>query len=241
MKWGKLYGIGVGPGDPDLLTIKAKNTLEKLEVLFVPKSTYEKRSLAYSIVCRALDKQWRTIDLLLPMTQDRATLEGYWHKGALKIIEHLYTGQDGAFITLGDPTLYSTFTYLLKQVKTQAPEVPVEIIPGISAVNAISATLQQALAEGDEKLLITPAWLGEEDLACLLKQFDNIVLMKAGRQIEQISKVLDEDGLKRQAYLCSRYGFADVIRTDDLREIKGQELDYLSTVIIKNKVGGQNE
>ncbi|MGI6434819.1 MAG: precorrin-2 C(20)-methyltransferase [Syntrophomonadaceae bacterium] len=238
MNWGKLYGIGVGPGDPDLLTVKARRILEQIEVLFVPKSTMERRSVAYAIVSAALDKQWQCIDVLLPMIQDEALLNQHWRQGAAEVLKHLRTGRDGAFITLGDPTLYSTFTYLLKHIKNQAPEVPVEIIPGISAVNAISAALQQALAEGDENLLITPALLEQENLAQLVDQFDNIVLMKAGRQIDKICAVLKERGADKQARLVSRCGFADAVFSDDVFSIKGQDLDYLSTVIIKNKAGG---
>lgn len=238
MNAGKLYGIGVGPGDPELLTIKARRILEQIEVLFVPKSAIEKRSIAYSIVCKALDRQWQCIDLLLPMTQDGAVLKRHWRQGAGEVVRHLRTGRDGAFITLGDPTLYSTFTYLLRHIKELAPEIRVEIIPGISAVNATSAAMQQALAEGEERLLIAPSLVEQEDLAGLIGQFDNIVLMKAGGQIDKICAVLDEHGADKKAYLFSRCGFADAFCCDDIFKVKGQKLDYLTTVIIKNRAGG---
>ncbi len=237
MSWGKFYGIGVGPGDPELLTLKAKRILEQTELLFVPKSRLEKRSVALSIVGQAIDKQWRTVDLLMPMIDDEKLLNQHWREAAQAIMQHLSKGIDGAFITLGDPTLYSTFTYLLKQLKELAPEIKVEIVPGISAVNAISATLQQPLAEGEENLIIIPALQDQETLAGLTEQFDNIVLMKAGRQIDKICAVLEDRGQDKQACLVSRCGFEDVSVHHDVFALTGQKLDYLSTVIIKKKGG----
>lgn len=238
MSWGKFYGIGVGPGDPELLTLKAKRILEQTTLLFVPKSRLEKRSLAYSIVSQAIDKTWDVIELLLPMTADEDTLSRHWQEAAGVVVEQLSLGRDGAFITLGDPTLYSTFTYLLKYVKSAEPAVEVEIVPGISAVNSISAALQQPLAEGEENLIIIPALQDKDKLAVLARQFDNMVLMKAGRQIDKICTLLQEDGCGRQARLVSRCGFANMTICDDISTLEGQELDYLSTVIIKKQTGG---
>lgn len=238
MSWGKFYGIGVGPGDPELLTLKAKRILEQVELLFVPKSRLEKRSVAYSIVSQVVDKPWQCIELLLPMTADPETLSQHWQEAAGVVIEQLSSGRDGAFITLGDPTLFSTFTYLLKYIKQAAPAVEVEIVPGISAVNSISAVLQEPLAEGEENLVIIPALQDQETLARLAGQFDNIVLMKAGRQIDKICSVLEQNGSNRQARLVSRCGFEEVFMSDDIFALKGQDLDYLSTVIIKKKTGG---
>lgn len=241
MGWGRLYGIGVGPGDPELLTLKARRILEEIDLLFVPKSRMEKRSVALSIVSQAVPKQWQCIDLLMPMTSDQSQLEQHWEESAIQVVDMLGSGRDGAFITLGDPTLFSTFTYLLKHIMNREPEVQVEIIPGISAVNSVAAYLQQPLAEGDENLVIVPALQGQEALEDIINRFDNIVLMKAGRQVKKICAVLEEHGSGKQAQLVSRCGFSDAFVSHDLRSLQGEELDYLSTVIIKNIPGGGSQ
>jgi precorrin-2/cobalt-factor-2 C20-methyltransferase len=233
MPYGKFYGIGVGPGDPELLTLKAKRVLEEIDVLFIPRSRSEKRSLALSIVSGAISKEWQFIDLILPMTRDKEELHQHWQEAAEQVIATLQNGKDGGFITLGDPTLYSTFTYLLKYVKKIAPEIEVEIIPGISAVTSISAWLQEALVEGEESLLIIPAEEKQEYLESYLEQFDNIMVMKAGRFVERINNVIEVRQGREKAFLASRCGFADGFYTRDLKSLQGQELDYLSSVLIK--------
>ena len=168
------------------------------------------------------------------MTADESLLEQHWREAAGVIARHLSKGRDGAFVTLGDPTLYSTFTYILKQLRDLNLDIPVEIVPGISAVNAISSTLQQALAEGKEDLVISPALQDQAALNNLIGQFDNIVLM-AGRQIDKICRALEEKGQDKQAFVVSRCGFADAAIHSDIFALRGKEMDYLSTVIIKKK------
>lgn len=237
MACGKFYGIGVGPGDPELLTLKAKRILEELEVLLVPKSKQEKRSLALSIVTGAIDKEWEYVELILPMTTDRKDLKRHWQEAADQVAEILKSGKDTGFITLGDPTIYSTFTYLLKYVKKSLPDLQVEIIPGISAVNSISAWIQQPLAEGEESLVIVPA-LGERAyLKDLIEQFDNVVLLKAGNQTDKVVQLLNEGDVSGKVYFASRCGFSDGFYTDDFTSLLDKKFDYLSTMIIKKNRG----
>lgn len=237
MAVGKLYGIGVGPGDPELLTLKAKRILEELDVLLIPKSRQEKRSLALSIAAASIDKEWEYVELVLPMTTDRGELKKHWQAAARQVAEVLTRGQDTGFITLGDPTLFSTFTYLLKHVRELLPDVQVEIVPGISAVNSISAWIQQPLAEGEESLIIVPALGDKENLKQLINQFDNVVLLKAGNQTAKIMEVLNESNTVRRVYFASRCGFADGFYTDDVRSLKDRKYDYLSSMIIKKHWG----
>lgn len=239
MNYGKLWGIGVGPGDPELLTLKAKRVLEQLDILLVPHSRLETRSLALSIIRDSLDKDWQTIDLVLPMTRERTELRQHWRQAALTVKETLAGGQDAAFITLGDPTLYSTFTYLLKEVRGLVPGLETEIIPGVSSVTAITAWLQQPLAENQESLLIMPAQEKFTYLENHLQEFDNVMIMKAGRYTGRISELLDRQPARYQAFLASRCGFADELFTDDLSSLQGQDIDYLSSVLIKKISEGE--
>lgn len=237
MGCGKFYGIGVGPGDPELLTLKARRILEELDVILIPKSRQEKRSLALSIVRGVIDKEWEYVDLILPMTTDRNELKKHWQEAATQVIEVLQKGKDTGFITLGDPTIYSTFTYLLEHVKKLLPELLVEIVPGISAVNSISARIQQPLAESEESLVIVTALGGKEDLARLIDQFDNIVLLKAGNQTAKVVQVLKEKSINGKVYFASRCGFSDEYYTDDFESLRDKKFDYLSTMIIKKNRG----
>lgn len=241
MGCGKFYGIGVGPGDPELLTLKAKRILEELDVILIPKSRQEKRSLALSIVRGVIDKEWEYVDLLLPMTTDREELKKHWQQAAVQVAEVLQKGKDTGFITLGDPTIYSTFTYLLKYVKKLLPELQTEIVPGISAVNSVSARIQQPLAESEESLVIVTALGEKEDLARLIDQFDNIVLLKAGNQTAKVVQVLKEKSINGKVYFASRCGFSDEYYTDDFESLRDKKFDYLSTMIIKRNRGDDEE
>ena len=241
MPYGKFWGIGVGPGDPELLTLKAKRILEEIDFLFIPRSHSEKRSLAFSIISELIDKDWQTIDLILPMTRDKEELRKHWQAAAAKVIETLQNGQDAAFITLGDPTLFSTFTYLLNEVQKLVPDLEVEIIPGISSVTSISAWIKEPLVEGEESLLIIPAEEKFANLASYLPHFDNIMIMKAGRYIERIHNLLEAQPNRSQVFLASRCGFADGYFTSDLKSVQGQEFDYLSSVLIKKNSRGDKQ
>lgn len=240
MRWGTFYGIGVGPGDPELLTLKARRILEEIDVLLVPESSEEKRSLALSIVSAAVMREWECIELILPMTRDRNVLHKYWKAAAHQVLEVLKTGRDAAFITLGDPTLYSTFTYLFKYVKEFEPSVTTEIIPGISSVNSVSAWIQQPLAEGEESLVIVPALRDAETLEAIMDRFDNVVLLKAGRQVGKIAQILNQSEYPASAVLACRCGFEDGFYTNDLSSLDHKKLDYLSTVMIKKRRGDEN-
>jgi precorrin-2/cobalt-factor-2 C20-methyltransferase len=236
---GKLYGIGIGTGDPELLTLKAKRILEELDCLIIPKSKEEKRSLAYSIVSQVVNKQWEIIDLILPMTKDKDRLNSCWSQAASQIIKILEIGKDVGFITLGDPSIFSTFGYILEQVKKMNPETQVEVIPGISAINSIAARIGQPLVQGEENLVIIPA-LKDFRLEQLNGVFDNLVLMKAGGQMARIIEWVDSQPKPLNTFFVSRCGFEDEVCTDNLKSIAGRDLDYLSTVIIKSKKEGRD-
>jgi precorrin-2/cobalt-factor-2 C20-methyltransferase len=236
--WGKFYGIGVGPGDPELLTLKARRILEEIEVLFVPKSKTETRSLALTIVANIIDKNWECHELLLPMTRDEELLQQSWQIAARQVIEVIKSGRDAAFITLGDPGLYSSFTYIFRHLKQLAPLAEVEIVPGVSSINSLAAWIQEPLAVGNESLLIVPAGLEKDKISALMEQTDNILLLKAGSEIEKIKAILSEQPNTQRAFLVSRNGFADSFYADDLNGLEARKFDYLSTVLIKKNREG---
>ncbi len=233
MGWGKFYGIGVGPGDPELLTLKALMILQEIKVLFVPISKSDKRSLALTIVSGIIDKDWECHELLLPMTRDEDVLQQHWQAAAQQVVDVIKTGEDAAFITLGDPGLYSSFSYIFRHIKRLAPQAEVEISPGVSSINALSAWIQEPLTEGEESLLIIPAGQEKEKIVALMEQADNILFLKAGNEIDKIRQILEEQTGSKRAFLVSRCGFPDAFYTNDLNAIEGQKLDYLSSILIK--------
>ena len=151
---GTLYGIGVGPGDPELLTIKAARILGQVAAVFAASSSKNDHSIAQAIVAPHLPPGTAIIRLAFPMTRDTTALEAAWHANAVTMADRLATGRDAAFITLGDPMLYSTFAYVLPCLRTLLPGLTVTIIPGITSLQAAAAATGTPLAASGENLLV---------------------------------------------------------------------------------------
>lgn len=232
---GKLYGIGVGPGDPGLLTIRAAGVLKTADVICIPRSRADNDSVAMKVAGAHIGAAAEIIDVLTPMTRDAAALEAEWRRGAEKIAGYLLNGKNVAFITIGDAMLFSTYTYLMKKVREIIPGVAVESIPGITSFSAAAAYLNAALAEGSEKLAIIPAIDDPEQLREIFGRFSNAVLMKVAGKYDQIVDVLAELGLKNKAVFMSRVGYPEQFVSFDLDSLRGTKLDYLSLILVKRE------
>jgi precorrin-2/cobalt-factor-2 C20-methyltransferase len=230
---GRLYGVGVGPGDPELLTLKAARVIEAADVVFSPKARVKSESLARSIVEQALDREVSFRDLVYPMTRNRSVLEEHWSRAACEVLEVLDAGQTAAFITLGDPTLYSTWTYLQRTLHRTRPDVPVEIIPGVSSINLASALAQIPLVIGEERLAVLPLPDELNELEELTVGFDTVVLMKVGKRFPDLAAFLDEHDLSHTSYLVSRAGLGEEQVVKRVDEIQPGQNGYLSLVIIR--------
>lgn len=228
---GKFYGVGVGPGDPELLTIKAKKILEQVPWIAIPVSGETKESLAWAIVADLLEGHGEILKIHLPMSYNSELLEKSWHEASEVIGGKLAAGTDVAFITLGDPTLYSTFIYLYQKLKNQG--YPAEIVPGVPSFCAAAARAGISLAENQETLVIVPSVYHNEDLKEILNHFDNVVLMKAGSNFPLTRNFLEEEGLLDRAVLVSRCGLPDEMVEFDLTKIAEDQVGYLTTMIIK--------
>lgn len=236
-KTGVFYGVGVGPGDPELLTVKAVRVLEGASVIAVPRSqdsTTDPQGHALSIVKKALSLDGKEIlELPLPMTKDKALLAGSRAKAAAKIAGRLSEGKDVAFITLGDPMLYSTFSYLVPFVKDALPHADVRVVPGVTAFSAAAATARAPIAEAHEKVVIVPASYGAGDVKKLLVDFDTIVLMKVHKAMDSLIDLLTEEGLADRAFFVTKVGWPEEEIVTDVRTLKGKKLDYFSMLFIK--------
>ncbi len=232
---GKLYGVGVGPGDPGLVTLKAKAVLEKVSTIFVPRATTKSKSLAGQIVRQVLTRPYPMAELTFPMTKDQAVLEKFWREAAAQVAAVVEAGKEAAFVTLGDPLLYSTYIYLLRMLKTDYPQVEVETVSGITSYSAAAARLGISLAEGGEKVSIIPAVQNLQSLPQLLPLFETTVLLKIGSRLEQVIQMLEDVGLLGNSLFISHIGEPEEYIETDLQKLKGRgsSLGYLSIIIVK--------
>jgi len=231
---GTLYGIGVGPGDPELITLKAVKVLQGVSHIFAASSTKNNYSLALNIV-KAHFNGARIEPLAFPMIQDQERLHDAWEQNATRVLEVLDSGVDAAFVTLGDPLTYSTFGYLLKTLKRLRPEVRVITIPGITSYSAAAALTLIPLAEGEESLQVVSGAQGAARLRSVIDQTDNLVLLKTYRHFEEIYQALEELDLLDRAVCVSFCGLTGEMVAENLSELKGRRLPYLSLIIIKKK------
>jgi precorrin-2/cobalt-factor-2 C20-methyltransferase len=236
-KTGTLYGIGVGPGDPELITLKALKVLHRVPHIFASCSTKNSYSLALSIVRSHLNGAGIE-HLPFPMTRDPQLLAEAWERNARRVLAVLETGPDAAFVTLGDPLTYSTFGYLLKTLKRLAPEVRIVTIPGITSYSAAAARTHLPLAEGEESFHLVSGALGAAKLREVINKSDNIVMLKTYRHFDEIYQALEEMNLLDRTICISRCGLEGETVVENLRELKGRELPYLSMIIIKQKGRG---
>lgn len=243
---GKLVVIGIGPGDPELLTLKAARLIKESPVLCVPKGRQEGVSLALSIVEKAVDLQGKEIiEAHFPMVKTRdkresgkagkqknAALHDKWGETAGLILGKLKTGSDVAFLTLGDPTIYSTFFYLYDRLVEGLPGLAIEIVPGVSSINASASRLNMSLGLGNDRIAVLPAnYMGE--LKTVLGTFDTVVLMKVNKVFNEIREILSEMGLVDNAKCISRTGMKDEQIFENIREVKQEELNYFSIMVVK--------
>jgi precorrin-2/cobalt-factor-2 C20-methyltransferase len=236
-KIGTLYGIGVGPGDPDLITLKAVRLLQSVPHIFASCSTKNSYSLALNIVRPHLNGAGIE-HLPFPMTKEPQVLQEAWENNAARVLEVLNSGADAAFITLGDPLTYSTFGYLLKTLKRLNPGVRVVTVPGITSYNAAAARTHIPLTEGEESFVVVSGALGAARLREVADKSDNIVMLKTYRNFDVIYETLEELDLLDRAVCISRCGLDGETVVDNLRDLKGQPMPYLSMIIIKKKGKG---
>jgi precorrin-2/cobalt-factor-2 C20-methyltransferase len=228
-----LYGLGVGPGDPELITLKALKILKEVPVILAPKSRQEGESLALEIVARVLgsavaDKE--TVELHFPMTRDPARLAEAWREAARTAAGYLRRGRDVAFVTLGDPTFYSTYFLLLDELTRLLPEVTVVTVPGVTSVSACAARLNLPLVQGDERLAVVSGAEEPESLRRVLEEFSCTVILKVGRHLARLKEILKELGLDKRAVLATRCGLPG----ERLGSPTGAgEGDYLSLLVVK--------
>jgi precorrin-2/cobalt-factor-2 C20-methyltransferase len=236
-KSGTLYGVGVGPGDPELITLKAIKVLHQVPYIFAASSSKNSYSVALNIVRCHLNGAGIE-HLPFPMSKDPQELQMAWESNARRVLEVLDAGDDAGFVTLGDPLTYSTFGYLLKTLKRMRPEVPIVTIPGITSYNAAAALTQIPLTEGEESFYLVSGALGADKLKEVIDKSDNIVMLKTYRYFDEIYQALEERDLLDRTTCISRCGLDGQTVVENLRGLHAKKLPYLSMIIIKKQGKG---
>ncbi|XXX77610.1 precorrin-2 C(20)-methyltransferase [Sorangium sp. So ce134] len=231
---GKLYGVGVGPGAPDLLTLRAVRVLESADVLALPRSSDFGTSMAYRILEPVVGKQRDKERLLLtfPMSKDPDRVRPYVDAAVDKIGERLSRGLSVAFATEGDPSLFSTFVYVRREALRRFPGLEVEVVPGVTSVTAVPAVSGLALADGQERIAILPATYGVDDLTDVLRRFDTVVLMKIGSEMPKVTEALTRAGLLDRAVFVSKATMPEQRIVRDLRAAQGERGDCFAMVVV---------
>ncbi|MBR0471574.1 MAG: precorrin-2 C(20)-methyltransferase [Methanosphaera sp.] len=230
MAIGKLYGIGVGPGDPELVTIKAARIIKNTDIIFAPQSKKGRPSVALRIVQGIIDEREKEPEILqplFPMTEDAETLDKSWDEAAKQLFDKLSLGLDVVFVTLGDPTIFSTFSYVSKRLQKMGVEVV--LVPGIAAMTACSTTAGLQLTEQDDIMVVVPQI--DERLPKILPYVDTVVAMKTSRHLDVLEDCINADPREKEIVSVQNCTMEDENIVHGFVDNK----KYFSTSIIKFK------
>jgi precorrin-2/cobalt-factor-2 C20-methyltransferase len=239
----RLIGIGVGPGDPELLTLKAARLLREADAVFAPSTALDRESRAEQIVLAATGVQVRRIVFALEdqggVTPERTAA---WDAAARTVLEAFETGADTiAFVTLGDPNVYSTFGYLAQTIAGFDGDIGIESVPGITAMQDLAARADVRLAEGREPLTLVPATAGIEEFKKALNLNGTVVVYKGGRFLGELTATVEESGRMDEAVLGTDLGLPSE-RVGRLRDrAEAGRAPYFTTLIVPPARGGRGE
>ncbi len=233
---GVLIGIGVGPGDPELITLKGLRRLQKAPIVCCPSGKAGAIGYAEQVVAGYIDRsRQKLIPLAFPMSRDQEKLQAAWQEAGEKVAEYLQQGLDVAFLTEGDPLFFSTFIYMAEAVQERLPAGKVEIVPGVTSISGCTAAAGIPLAVAGESVVILDAPHRINDLVEILTLHPVVVLMKVSGCLEDIVEILKQCNWLECATLVERCG------TDRQRVIVGKDLigcvrpHYLSTLLIRRQ------
>ncbi len=226
---GTLYGLGVGPGDPELITLKALRLLQACPVIAYP-APEDGASLARKIAAPHLPGGQTEIAIRMPLDANRFPAQAVYDRAAADVADHLDAGRDVAALCEGDPFFYGSFMYLFGRL---AGNHRVEVVPGVSSLLACPAALGAPLAARDDTLLVLPATLAEKTLEDRLEGVDAAVIIKVGRHVEKVRRVLDRLGLGSRARVLEQATMPEQ-RIVPLAEA-GNCAPYFSMVVVHSR------
>ncbi|MFN8455908.1 MAG: precorrin-2 C(20)-methyltransferase [Anaerolineae bacterium] len=240
----KLTAVGLGPGDPELITVKGLRAIEAAQLIFTPRSQDGEHSLALRIAqpWLRLERQ-QVVELPLPMTRNPDQLAPAWQAAADGIAQALGEINEpqiqGVYLLLGDPLLYGTFTYIWAELAARHPHIAIEIIPGVTSFAAAAAQAKFPLSMTSDRVAILPASYETDaaQLRRLLADYETIILMKVGTVLSQILNALDELHLLDSALYAERIGMPEefIATGAELCALRHQRRPYLSLLMVRRE------
>jgi precorrin-2/cobalt-factor-2 C20-methyltransferase len=224
--------LGVGPGDPELLTLKAARILGQADAIFHP-GARDDAGFALDVVAPLLRPDQRVRGMALAMRRGRDDGSVGYDRVALAIAEESRAGRLAVFLTEGDPMLFGTGSYVLERLRAVAPDVPAEVVPGISAIGAAAARLGWPLARKEEILTVCPATYHPDAIGSILDRGGPVCWLKAADVLPRLVEELRQRGRLGGAVLVERVGRSDERIFDDLTEAMAHDLSYFSLVLVR--------
>ena len=227
---GKIFGVGVGPGDPELITLKALKVLNKADLIVYP-APEDGTSLARSIAAEHFPIGCKELVIKTPMVSERFPAFEVYDKASAKISDAVRDGKIVVVLCEGDPFFYGSFMYLFSRLKS---EHPVEVIPGVSSLTACSASLESPLASRNDVLVILPAPLDDSELEEKIKTADSIAIIKIGRHFERIKELLKRIRLIQNAQYIERATMQSQ-KIIDIEKVDAKSTPYFSMILIHSR------
>lgn len=238
----KLFCVGCGPGDPELLTVRAANLIKSAEVIFAPTAKEGKPSIALSVVERYINESTKRINLVFPMVKDKESLKDYWKRNADEIAGAVRAGKKVVYLTVGDPALYSTWIYVHRQLKKNHEDIDIEIVPGVTSMFAIAAKAGISLAEGEETVAIVPACYDMDRVRRTATACDTVIFLKDGRYFDSVIEILGDSGFSDNSDIAIAQDVSEegeILELKKLSEIRGKKgptEKYFSIMVAKKNV-----
>ncbi len=236
----ELTCVGCGPGDPDLLTVKAVKAIQNADVILCPTSKEGKESIAYSIISSLVDNSRKPdiANLVFPMVKDKETLENTWEHNARIIADKVKDGKNVVYLTVGDPSLYSTWIYIQRELKSKYPEIKITVIPGIVSMFAFASKVGISIAEGDETVAVIPACYDLSRVKETAKNCDTMIFLKDGRYFDQVITLLREAGFPDSSLFAIAQDVGtneEIVKKLTLGEVTKDTLTskYFSIMVVK--------
>jgi precorrin-2/cobalt-factor-2 C20-methyltransferase len=229
----RLIGVGVGPGDPELLTLRAVRVIQEADLIFAPTRRAGGRSMALEIAAAHLDSSRQRVEIVpFPESRDGES----WDTEARNILAALGDAGQGAFLTEGDPMLFGSFGRLMTALRKLRPGLLIEIVPGVSSVTAAAAAAGVELTDYNDRLAIVPATTTLTEVDDALRQFDCVVILKIGSVLGDLLRLLEQHKLLDQAVYVQRCGWPDQRIVHDLRQLLADPpRDYFALLIVRRR------
>ena len=236
----ELICVGCGPGDPELLTVKAVKSIKNADVIMCPTSKEGKPSMALSVVSSIVDEanKQQIVNLIFPMTKDKEILENTWKKNARILADSVISGKKVVYLTVGDPYLYSTWIYLHREITKEHPEIKITVIPGIVSMFTFASKVGISLAEGAEKMAVIPSCYDLSRVKEIAKNCDTMVFLKDGHYFDQVIKLLREAGFSENSVFAIGQDLGtdqEIVRKMTLGEVTSETITtkYFSIMVVK--------